>query len=97
MTHDAPFVAALKPHPDIRQVIAGHVHLTSTAVYHGIPFTTLAGGHYSVSFDVDAPDQPFRALTGPGQIAVVIGLPHATTVLFEDFIDGNMVIAELAD
>jgi hypothetical protein len=90
-------VAALKPHPDIRQVIAGHVHLTSTAVYHGIPFTTLAGGHYSVSFDVDAPDQPFRALTGPGQIAVVIGLPHATTVLFEDFIDGNMVIAELAD
>ncbi len=94
---DAPFIAALKTHPDIRQVIAGHVHLTSTALYHGIPFTTLAGGHYSVSFNVDAPDQPFRALTGPGQMAVVIGLPHMTTVLFEDFIDGNAVIAELTD
>ena len=97
LIHDAPFLTALKTHPDIRQVIALHVHLTSTAVYHGIPFTTLAGGHYSVSFNVDAPDQPFRALTGPGQMAVVIGLPHATTVLFEDFIDGNMEVAELAD
>ncbi len=94
---DAPFLAALKTHPDVRQVIAGHVHLTSTAIYHGIPFTTLAGGHYSVSFNVNAPDQPFRALTGPGQMGVVIGLPHVTTVLFEDFIDGNGVLAEITD
>lgn len=94
---DAPFVAALATHPDVRQVIAGHVHLTSTALYHGIPFTTLAGGHYSVSFNVDAPDQPFRALTGPGQMAVVLGEPHVTTVLFEDFIDGNGVIGQFTD
>jgi len=94
---DAPFLAALKTHPDVRQVIAGHVHLTSTAIYHGIPFTTLAGGHYSVSFNVDAPDQPFRALTGPGQMAVVVGLPDVTTVLFEDFLDGNAVITEMTD
>ena len=94
---DAPFLAALKTHSDIRQVIAGHVHLTSTAVYHGIPFTTLAGGHYSVSFNVDAPDEPFKALTGPGQMAVVLGLPHVTTVLFEDFIDGNAVITDMTE
>ena len=94
---DTPFIAALKTHPDIRQVIAGHVHLTSTAIYHGIPFTTLAGGHYSVSFNVDAPDQPFRALTGPGQMAVLVGLPQVTTVLFEDFLDGNQVIAQITD
>lgn len=94
---DAPFLATLKSHPDIRQVIAGHVHLTSTAMCHGIPFTTLAGGHYSVSFNVDAPDAPFKALTGPGQMAVVVGLPQVTTVLFEDFIDGNAVIATLGD
>jgi hypothetical protein len=25
-------------------------------------------------------------------MAVVLGTPHATTVLFEDFIDGNAVI-----
>lgn len=90
---EAPFIAALKTHDDIRQVIAGHVHLTSTALHHGIPFTTLAGGHYSVDFNVDQPKAPFRSLTGPGQMAVVVGTPATTTVLFEDFIDGNAVIA----
>jgi hypothetical protein len=92
MLDDAPFIAALKTHDDIRQVIAGHVHLTSTAIYHGLPFTTLAGGHYSVSFNADQPKTAFKALHGPGQMAVVMGLPHATTVLFEDFIDGNLVL-----
>lgn len=89
---DAPFIAALMTHGDIRQVIAGHVHLTSTALYHGIPFTTFAGGHYSVSFNADKPNAPFNSLTGPGQMAVVLGTVHSTTVLFEDFIDGNTVI-----
>lgn len=89
---DAPFITALKTHDDIRQVIAGHVHLTSTAIYHGLPFTTLAGGHYSVSFNADQPGAAFKALHGPGQMAVVLGLPHVTTVLFEDFIDGNLVL-----
>jgi Icc protein len=90
---DAPFIAALKTHGDIRQVIAGHVHLTSTATYHGLPFTTLAGGHYSVTFNADEPGAPFKSLTGPGQMAVVLATAHATTVLFDDFIDGNAVIA----
>ena len=83
------FIAALKTHPDIRQVIAGHVHLTSTATWHGLPFTTLAGGHYSVDFSVDRPDAPMRRISGPGQMAVVVGTPDRTTVLFDDFIDGN--------
>jgi 3',5'-cyclic AMP phosphodiesterase CpdA len=83
------FIDALKSHPDIRQVIAGHVHLTSTAMWRGLPFTTLAGGHYSVDFSVDQPDAPMRRITGPGQMAVVVGTPDRTTVLFDDFIDGN--------
>jgi Icc protein len=86
------FIAALKTHPDIRQVIAGHVHLTSTATWHGLPFTTLAGGHYSVGFVVDQPDAPFPRLAGPGQMAIVLGTPDRTTVLFEDFIHGNAEI-----
>ncbi|HEV2516625.1 MAG TPA: phosphodiesterase [Devosia sp.] len=86
---DGPFLAALLTHDDIRQVIAGHVHITSTATYRGIAFTTLAGGHYSVSFNVDQPGKPIRRLTGPGQMAVVIGTEDRTTVLFEDFVDGN--------
>lgn len=89
---DGPFLDALETHGDIRQVIAGHVHLTSIATYRGIPFTTLAGGHYSVSFNVDQPGVPFRRLTGPGQMAVVVGTPDRTTVLFEDFVDGNAEI-----
>ncbi len=94
------FVDALKTHPDVRQVIAGHVHLTSTALYRGLPFTTLAGGHYSVSFNVDQPEVPFRRLKGPGQMAVVVGTEDRTTVLFEDFIDGNeeiIVVEESVD
>ena len=73
-------------------MIAGHVHVTSTATYRGIPFTTLSGGHYSVSFNVDQPQVPFRRLTGPGQMAVVLGTEDRTTVLFEDFVDGNAEI-----
>ena len=88
----AAFIAALKTHPDIRQVIAGHVHVTSTASWHGMNFTTLAGGHYSVSFNVDQPEAPIRRIDGPGQMAVVIGTPDRTTVLFDDFIDGNATI-----
>lgn len=83
------FIEALKTHPDIRQIIAGHVHLTSTAMWRGLPFTTLAGGHYSVDFAVDQPQAPMRHISGPGQMAVVVGTPDRTTVLFDDFIDGN--------
>ena len=86
------FIEALKTHPDIRQVIAGHVHITSTATWRGLPFTTLAGGHYSVSFNVDQPEAPIRRIDGPGQMAVVIGTPDRTTVLFDDFIDGNATV-----
>nr|WP_295891811.1 metallophosphoesterase [uncultured Devosia sp.] len=84
------FIAALKTHPDIRQVIAGHVHLTSTATWRGLPFTTLSGSHYSCS--VDQPHVPMRRLAGPGQMAFVIADAEGTTVLFDDFIDGNAEI-----
>lgn len=92
MLEPVAFISALKTHPDIRQVIAGHVHLTSTAIWHGLPFTTLAGGHYSVSFNVDRPEAPIRRIDGPGQMAVIVGTPDRTTVLFDDFIDGNATI-----
>jgi len=92
MLEPADFIAALKTHPDIRQVIAGHVHVTSTASWHGLSFTTLAGGHYSVSFNIDQPDAPIRRIEGPGQMALVIGTPDRTTILFDDFIDANATI-----
>ncbi|KQT41949.1 metallophosphoesterase [Devosia sp. BK] len=82
-----PFIAALKTHPDSRQVMAGHVHLTSTALWRGIPFTTLAGGHYYCTVDQD--HVPMRRLAGPAQMAFVIGEEDQTTVHFDSYIDGN--------
>ena len=54
----------------------------------GIPFTTIAGGHYSVQALLD-PTEPAPKLTGPAQMAVVLGSPDATTVHFDDYINGN--------
>ncbi|WP_157959645.1 metallophosphoesterase [Devosia submarina] len=85
-----PFIDALKTHPDIRQVIAGHVHLTSTAMWQGLPFTTLAGNHYYCTFD--QPGVPMRRLAGPGQMAIVIGNPESTIVHFDNYLDANLEI-----
>jgi Icc protein len=85
-----PFLDALKTHPDIRQVIAGHVHLTSTATWRGIAFTTLSGNHYRCT--VDQPHVPMRQMDGPGQMAFVIGTEETTTVLFDDYVDANAEI-----
>ena len=77
---------------DIRQVIAGHVHYTSTAIWKGIPFTTVAGGHYSVQAMLD-PEKPVPRLTGPAQMAVILGGKDGTTVHFDDYINGNPVLS----
>ncbi|MCS6760479.1 MAG: metallophosphoesterase [Candidatus Devosia euplotis] len=61
------FIETLKTHPDIRQIIAGHLHPTSTAMWRGLPFTTLAGGHYSVDFAIDRPMPPCAASPAPAR------------------------------
>ncbi|PXA88350.1 hypothetical protein DMC47_30065 [Nostoc sp. 3335mG] len=88
-----PLITALKTHPDIRQVIAGHVHLTSTALWRGISFTTLAGGHYYCTVDQD--HLPMRRLAGPAQMAFVIGTEDQTTVHFDNYIDGHAEIIDV--
>lgn len=35
----------LVAHGNVRHVISGHIHMTTTSFHRGIPFTTLAGGH----------------------------------------------------
>jgi len=85
------FVARLKIHEDIRQVIAGHVHYTSTAVWHGIPFTTLAGGHYNVTIPLDAEADVIR-LAGPAQMAVVLSDAAQTLVHFDNYVDDSAVL-----
>lgn len=82
----------LGTHGDVRQVIAGHVHYPSTAIWKGLPFTTLAGGHYSVNAVLD-PERDVTRLAGPAQMAVVLADAEQTLVHFDDYINGHAVIA----
>jgi len=85
-------VRVLKNHKDIRQVIAGHVHYTSTSIWHGIPFTTLAGGHYNVTIPLEQENPVVDRLSGPAQMAVVLGFKDQTVIHFDNYIDGNSII-----
>lgn len=89
----AGLLDVLRRHPDIRQVIAGHVHITTTGVWRGIPFTTLAGGHYNVSVTLPGHASPQDRLEGPGQYAVVLADHDSCVVHFENFLDRHPVIA----
>jgi len=85
------FAEALNSHSDIRQVIAGHVHYTSTGLWHGIPFTTLAGSHYNVTIPLDG--SKVDRLWGAAQMAVVLGDAEQTLVHFDSYLDGNAVLS----
>jgi 3',5'-cyclic AMP phosphodiesterase CpdA len=87
------YVAILRRHPDIRQVIAGHVHLPTAALWRGIPMTTLAGSHYSVSPHVPGVPGPQRQLEGPAQMAVVLAGEAGVTVHFQDHCERHLTLA----
>ncbi len=89
----ADYVAILRRHPDVRQVIAGHVHLPTSAVWHGIPMTTLAGSHYSVSPHVPGVPGSQRQFEGPAQMAVVLAGVDGVTVHFQDHCERHLVLA----
>ena len=93
LQNGAAFAETLNMHPDVRQVIAGHVHYTSTAIWKGIPFTTLAGGHYSVSIPLGPPYATMERLSGPGQMAVILADPDHTLVHFDNYIDHHARLA----
>lgn len=80
----------LAKHGDIRQVIAGHVHYNSTALWRGIPFTTLSGNHYNVTVNLDG--GTFEELDGPAQMAVILADADQTLVHFDNYIDSSAVI-----
>jgi len=85
-------------HPDVRQVISGHVHMTTAGSYKGIPFCTLAGCHYSIEPVLESLSGPLPAPVarreGPGQIAVVLADEHATIVHMENVIDRHLLMAQ---
>ena len=83
----------LQTHPDIRNVIAGHVHMTTSGVFRGLPFSTLCGSHYSFATRLDRHISDVPRLEGPGQYAIVFSDPDATVVHFENFIDHHPVMS----
>tara|TARA_R110002020_G_scaffold109430_16_gene253162 strand:+ start:29492 stop:30304 length:813 start_codon:yes stop_codon:yes gene_type:complete len=95
---NAAFADVVRSHPDIRQVISGHVHMTTAGTYRGIPFCTLAGCHYSIDPTLESLSgprpSPVARREGPGELAVVISDEDATVVHMEKFIDRHLVMAQ---
>jgi 3',5'-cyclic-AMP phosphodiesterase len=89
----AGFARLLKRHPDVRMVIAGHVHLTTSGVWHGVPMTTLAGCHYSVNAHLPGMTGAQRRLEGPAQMAVVLAEADGVTVHFQDYLPRHVELA----
>lgn len=92
------FVEILQQHPDIRTVVSGHVHMTASGTYRGIPFSTFAGNHYSIEPTLQSLSGPLPAPVlrreGPGQIAVVIVDQDSAVVLKENFLDRHLPLAQ---
>jgi 3',5'-cyclic AMP phosphodiesterase CpdA len=90
----ADYAAILSRHPDVRMVIAGHVHLPTTGIWKGVPMTTLAGSHYSVSPHLPGQAGRQRRLEGPAQMAVVLADADGVVVHFHDYLDRHIELAD---
>ncbi len=77
--------SVLRSHPDVRHVIAGHVHLTTSGSIHGIPVTTISGNHYSLTPVVGLDERLPTGLDGPAQFAAILSDGPSTTVHFHDY------------
>lgn len=89
----AGFARLLKRHPDVRMVISGHVHLTTSGVWHGVPVTTLAGSHYSVNAHLPGMAGEQLRLEGPAQMAVVLADADGVVVHFQDYLPRHVELA----
>ena len=101
---NAAFAEVLSSQGNVRHVISGHVHMTTAGTYRGIPFSTFAGGHYSIEpmlvgrsgsvpEDRSGYVSPVPRREGPGQLAVVLCSEDAVVVHMENFLDRHLVLA----
>lgn len=81
----------LVAHGDVRQVISGHIHMTTTALHRGLPFTTIAGGFTTSAEDFGRAENKHRR-AGPAQMAVVLGSADQVTVHFDNYHDAHKVM-----
>lgn len=92
------FLDVVKRHPDIRQVISGHVHMTTAGTVRGVPYCTLGGGHYTIEPILESRSGPVPGGSvprreGPGQLAVVLCDERSVVVHMENFLDRHLVLA----
>lgn len=77
-------------HGDVRQVISGHVHMSTAGSYRGIPFTTIGGCHYTMEPRLGTDPEAVPRRDGPGQIGVVLAGPDGVVVHHENFLDRHI-------
>lgn len=87
-------LASLGRHPDVRMVIAGHVHRATAACWRGVPFVTLSGNHYDVSPWVTGAPGRQKVWEGPAQYAVVHADADGVLVHFHDYINRHIELAD---
>ncbi|MEL6167602.1 MAG: metallophosphoesterase [Pseudomonadota bacterium] len=85
-------LAALNAHGDVRQVISGHVHMSTAGYAAGVPFTTIGGATYSIAPRLRGPLNDVPRREGPGQIGVVIANEDRVVVHQENVVDRNAVM-----
>lgn len=96
MLEDAnTFIDVLKRHPDVRQILSGHVHLPSTSTFRGLPFTTIKGNSYGVTVHLDGMPGAMKRLDGPAQYALVLADADRITVHFHNYVDRHLVPADV--
>ena len=81
----------LVKHGNVRHVLGGHIHMTTTTLRNGIPFTTIAGNHSTSVEDFGRKENKFRR-EGPAQMAVLLGTADQLTVHFDNYDDANPVV-----
>ncbi len=92
LSNSESFIQILKRHPNIQQIISGHVHLNASGSVQGIPFTTIAGSHYNIAPRLKQIDDhtPSVRKEGPGQYGVVLASKKQVVVHFENHIDRHL-------
>ena len=104
LENNAAFAEVILGHKTVRQVISGHVHMTASGSYKGVPYCTFAGCHYGIDpmlIDQSGPvpdnTEGFVSAVprreGPGQLAVVLCDTDGVVVHMENFLDRHLVLA----
>ncbi|MEL6996528.1 MAG: metallophosphoesterase [Pseudomonadota bacterium] len=104
LENNAAFADVILDHTNVRQVISGHVHMTTSGSFKGVPYCTLAGSHYGIDpmlIDRSGPVpentkgfvSPVPRREGPGQLAVVLCDKDGVVVHMENFLDRHLILA----